>query len=126
MHCFSKIQNCDKWRVVWRIPNALKCSLQGTKSIDETTHREQEGKGSCFCGGAIRDGATLVIDKCLTEVTSGKAAKEHKISDTMWAVMIENQDFNIELEKEQYAVRMREYFVIMTADASNMDQEKKE
>jgi hypothetical protein len=52
-----------------------------------------------FCGGAIEDVATLVSDKCVTKVTSGKAAKEHK-SDTMRGVMIEKQDIKIELEKE--------------------------
>jgi hypothetical protein len=68
----------------------------------------------------------LEADKCLIEVTAGKAARDMKTGVWQCKELLHKHDIKIDLKNKRVVVKRRtQYFVFMTADTSKVDTETK-
>jgi hypothetical protein len=123
MHCFLKLQKLQEMEG---------CLIAAQSQEKHWPFRTTVGIGRSPIGNkkakvvvAVATHSERVqsaVDKCVPELTAGKAAKEEK-NDNMWAVIMAKQDINIKLEKKCVAVKKRkEDFMLFTTNHGCRDK----
>jgi hypothetical protein len=128
MPCFISLKQCGKW---WQTRALLKKASEGVIYLDAPLGTlagypiDNKKAKAAATQESSSERMTASIDKWQASMTMQVVMRAAK-ADERWAAIMEKQEKKIELETTRVVVKKRkEYFMILTADTSNMDDKVK-
>jgi hypothetical protein len=88
MHCFLKLQECNKWKTVRQMLNAKRGSDPSAPSPTSEGHPIGHMMAKSDVTAAMHsERVQSTVDKCVVELTTGKASMDEKYNKR-WTVMM--------------------------------------